>query len=205
MNRIKQLIPLCLLTMAGLLAKAQNTSFSYDDNVYEDQVRTVQFYRMDNPFSFPVLYLNQPASYLTLEFDELLIYTNQGASNFWVDIIHCNADWTPSRLMPIQYIDGFSYDIIYNNRHSENTYTKYIHYDYRFPGENVRIKRSGNYLLRVYRPGYRDSPTITRRFIVADHKTRINPAYGLSINVSQRTKTQNLAFDVLLSPIPSDF
>lgn len=184
-------------TAQGSTARQTNPkSLRLEDYIYEDHIRTVQFYRNDDPFSFPIMYLNDPSSFLNLEFDEL-ITPNESASNFWVDFIHCNADWEKSNLLPIEYIDGFMYDQIYDWTVSQNTLIPYVHYWYKFPGdENSRIKTSGNYIMRVYRDGDDRDVVLTRRFVVADRKVNIDPNLGLSMNVGQRNALQNIAFDL---------
>ncbi|MEM7038458.1 MAG: hypothetical protein AAF570_15850, partial [Bacteroidota bacterium] len=52
-------------------SKVEDKELRYEDYVYEDYVRTVQFHRGENPLSYPILFLNEPTQ-LTLAFDALI-------------------------------------------------------------------------------------------------------------------------------------
>ena len=176
--------------------QSNQKTLRYEDHIYENSIRTIQFYRNEDPFSYPMLFLNDPDGFLMLEFDELMV-PDESASNFSVDFVHCDANWEKSGLLPIEYIEGFMYDQIFNWNFSQNTLIPYVHYEYKFPSDpNARITTSGNYLLRVYRDGDQRDVVLTRRFIVADRKVNIDPNLGLSMNVGQRSRLQNIAFDL---------
>lgn len=188
---------LCLL-VAGLVprlqAQDQEKTLRYDNWVYEDHIRTVQFYRGNDPLSVPFLYIGDNFQ-LTLEFDEL-VPGNTFDSDFWVDVISCDEYWKPSNLLPIEFLDGFSNDRIFEWRRSENTRIPFIHYEYKFPAEGVTFKRSGNYLLRVYRRGDESDLVLTRRLIVAGNQIRVEPLLGLSRSISDRLRIQRLDFNI---------
>ena len=58
-------------------------------------------------------------------------------------------DWKKSNLISNQYINGFDSNIIFNVENSFNTFQNYTHYSVKFPNQNTRITKSGNYLLSV--------------------------------------------------------
>lgn len=169
----------------------------YYDFVYEPQIHTVQFYRGNDPLSYPFLYLGDPTP-VTLEFDEL-IPRSASESNLYVTVANCNEYWEPTDIIPIEFLEGFNSDRIWNYTRSENTTVPYVHYSYQFPGDNVRFKKSGNYLLKVYRDGDEDDLVITRRFIVADNKVAVIPDMGRSVAASQRNRIQRVDFTVNLN------
>lgn len=72
-------------------------------------------------------------------------------------IVHCNADWTPSGLQPIEYLSGFDVHELPAPEVSRNTLMPYVHYRMVFPNDHTSFKHSGNYLLKVITPGSFDA------------------------------------------------
>ena len=166
----------------------------YEDWVYEPHIRTVQFYRGNNPFTYPILYLGEESK-LSLEFD-VLQTEDMLPESYIVDVIGCDHDWTPSGFLPLEFMDGFSNERIYYNNRSQNTLLPYVHYSYAFPGEGASFKRSGNYLLRVYRNGDETDLILTRRLVVADHKVFVTPEIGQSRMATDRRRIQRVDFNL---------
>lgn len=168
----------------------------YDDYLYETNIKTVQFYRGQIKESYPVLYsgLEEP---LVLEFDELMPL-EQRESDFFVDIINCDAAWEPTNVLPIQFYEGFTQDRVDIFKRSEFTKVPYVHYRYSFPQENESFKMSGNYLLKVYRSANPKDVVLTRRFVVADRKVKIENKYLLNERV-ERLKLTEFSFDLYTS------
>lgn len=65
-------------------------------------------------------------------------------------IVHCNADWSRSDLMEIDYLEGFNDVLIEDWENSINTNQLYTHYRFSLPNEDVTLKASGNYRVEVY-------------------------------------------------------
>ena len=166
----------------------------YQDYIYRRNVRAVQFYRGPYDESYPVLYLSQSSDRLILEFDELLPETER-ETDFFVDIISCTADWEPSGVLPIEFYQGFTSHRIDEFQRSNFTKIPYVHYTYAFPREDEGFKRSGNYLLKVYRNNNPEDVVITRRFVVVDRRIRVQSKYELSARV-ERQEFRSFSFDV---------
>ncbi len=169
----------------------------YQDWVYEPFVRTVQFFRGDNPLSYPIIYLGEETK-LRLEFDVLQTLDMQ-PEDYWIDVVSCDHDWTPSGLLPLEYLEGFSTDRMYFNRQSQNTLIPYVHYSYLFPADGSAFKRSGNYLVRVYRTGDESDLILTRRLVVTDHKVTVEPMIGQSRLASDRRRMQRVDFSIYMN------
>ncbi len=162
--------------------KAQQSGLRYEDFNYLTEIQSVEFYQGDNPLTDPLLRLDE-LTQLTLAFDML------GDMAYTLDytIIHCNRDWTPSQLRPQEYIDGFSDDRITDYAFSLNTLTPYVHYRLLFPGNQLKPKLSGNYLLVVYRGTLSpDNLVLSRRFLVID------PMIPVQASVAQNTRQAEL-------------
>ncbi len=170
------LLSLLFVFAAGLKAEDEKT-LKYDNFIYEEDIRTVLLFQVGTKDPIPVIRLGA-IEQLTLVFDEL------GTENdyYQYSFVHCNNDWTPSDLQPMQYLDGTMFGNINTFQYSNNTYIKYVNYQLNFPSNEMKPKISGNYLLKVYRNFDEKDLVITRRFFVLDSKI------GLSGNVIPATR-----------------
>ena len=157
-----QLIAL-VLWAAGLFGQ-DNTGLKYSDNTYVDHIRTVRLHIEGFPHSYPIIELGGGAR-LRLSFDDLAEEVGRYSYSF----IHCNRDWTPSTLGQMEYNSGYANDYLEDYDFSLRTLTQYVHFDLVFPNRNMRLEKSGNYLLVVYDTQDGDRPVITRRFMVAEN------------------------------------
>ncbi|MDX5320172.1 MAG: DUF5103 domain-containing protein [Bacteroidota bacterium] len=154
---------LLLVTSARLLAEKE---LQYTNYIYEPQIHTVLLYKPGTNVPVPVINLNTNDQ-LQLSFDELASENDYYHFTF----IHCDANWNPSNLRPMEYLIGNNFDYINDFKFSTNTYQKYVHYNVNFPGPDMRPKYSGNYLLKVYRNFDENDVVITRRFFFLVSKT----------------------------------
>lgn len=141
----------------------------YDDYVYVENLRSVQFSKAGFDLSRPFIDLNSNSK-LTLSFDDL---SNEGLTYNYTFIL-CNQDWSPADLMPMEYIDGMNEDYFNANFQSFNTTIHFSYYRVNIPSENMKITKSGNYILKVYPEGEPDNPVITRRFYVFENRVGIS-------------------------------
>lgn len=94
----------------------------------------------------PIIRLHSSET-ITLQFDELSTETNP----FRVTISHHNADWSISNLLPNLYLQGFQEDYVQSGTPGRFQNPSFVSYSYTFPNANMRVTRSGNYLMHVYR------------------------------------------------------
>nr|WP_294899323.1 DUF5103 domain-containing protein [uncultured Pedobacter sp.] len=163
----------------------------YDDVNYIPEVKTVTFYNLKKEQSFPILNLGS-GEQLLLSFDDI----RGGSRNLYYSVVHCNADWTPSSITPIDYLESFSEDRIDNYRFSYSTYKKYTHYEIKLPNLNIIPKLSGNYLIKVYEDGDPSKLLLTRRFYVLTPKVSVQAEIAPSPIVSNRDRNQKINFSV---------
>ena len=186
---------LVLLSAATLTAQPLPRT---DDWVYDPRVRTVQCFRGANELSYPILAMGEEPL-LTLEFD--VVGTGE-ADDLSYRIVHCDADWRPSVLQPLEFLDGFASDRIQQVSPSLATRVDYVHYRVRFPSQGARFKVSGNYLLIVHRSDDEAAIVLVRRFVVAERAVSIAPNLGFTPRVNERFRLQQLAFAVQPGGLP---
>ncbi|MGI4729431.1 MAG: DUF5103 domain-containing protein [Janthinobacterium lividum] len=170
---------------------------SYQNAVYQTNIKTVELYNSQQENSFPIIGL-RTNDVLLLSFDDL----NGGTKNYYYTIIHCDADWKPSGLSPSEYLQSFTEDRVMDYRYSFNTKQKYTHYQLTLPNYNIIPKVSGNYLLKVYPEGNAAEPVLTRQFYVVDQKAGLAVGIVPSNQVVNRTTNQKINFSVDLSALP---
>ncbi|MDF1863189.1 MAG: DUF5103 domain-containing protein [Saprospiraceae bacterium] len=153
---------------------AQDENLLYENHIYKDNIKSVKLNSNGN-YNFgtqngvlgvkaaqPIVRLGRYQ--LFFSFDEM----GEDAKNYVYTITHCNADWTPSNLTEMDYIDGFQEEDIDEFEYSFNTYSIYTHYNLILPNEDMRFTKSGNYLLKVYEDEDEKELAITRRFMVVE-------------------------------------
>ena len=124
---------------------------------------------------------------------------------FTYKIVHCNADWTPSDLFEIDYMDGFNGQPIEDYENSLNTTMLYTHYRIELPNDDVQFKISGNYRVDIYLENEDSEEESIKK--VGEACFRImEPRMGLNISVTSNTDIdtnlshQQVSFTLNYSP-----
>lgn len=167
--------------------------------VLDHSVATVQLYRQGWPMSYPVIRLSGDVP-LVLEFDDL----SKEQPTFTYRVIHCNADWRPSDLSEMDYLEGYPDNEIRNSTPSFSTYFNYLHYSLEIPNENTRLMISGNYLLVVYRDGNPDDVVFTKRFMVTESTVHIDASAHIPVLNAYKACCQEVDFTVNHSGVTID-
>lgn len=112
---------------------------------YTPKIKTLRILA-NNDFLTPPVILLHSGQQINISFDEL------GDEPNWISyrIIHCDADWRPSQLSELDYLDGFNQVSITETQSSFNTFISYYHYSVNIPNENINLRLSGNYAVLFY-------------------------------------------------------
>lgn len=160
------------------------------DYIYKENIKTALLYREGYELSSPIIELNSDEK-LKLSFDDL----DAELKSYAYIIVHCNADWQPSELLPSEYIKGVQEDYINDYKYSRNTIFKFIHYNVVFPNSNFTITKSGNYLLKVFLDDT-ENIIFTKRFMVNENKAVITVDIHRSSNIDDRMYKQEIDFNI---------
>ncbi len=144
---------------------AANKLAGWKDVCYDPQIHSIQLFKGDNEQALPVITAGLD-EFLTLRFDDL----NSERSTLRYTLVHCTADWEPDNLFPTEYMNGFPENYLNEYTHSYRSRIDYTHYELQIPNENVRLKASGNYLLKVYESDAA-KPAFVRGFSVIESRT----------------------------------
>ena len=132
--------------------------------IFDPMFRTLTVTKNDRLLDIPVIELGGHDN-LVFSFDEI------ADDNRYLRcrLLHCDADWEPSRLAESEYSDGFNYDTIDDYGFSRNTYRHYVNYRYELGSEaELRPLVSGNYIWQVYDEYDPDKVLLQARFRVSE-------------------------------------
>ncbi|MBP3253784.1 MAG: DUF5103 domain-containing protein [Bacteroidales bacterium] len=152
--------------LLGVVTCWLHAQLVYENRTYSPLVKTVTLRKTSKSFDAPVISL-QKGERLILEFDDL----REETKRYEYKLIHCNADWTQSSLPSTEYTEGFDVQPIETFENSFNTIQRYVHYTQIIPSADMRITKSGNYIIKVFAEGNEDNVILTRRMYVCEDKT----------------------------------
>lgn len=182
-----------LAFLFSLSSFSQDENLRYSDHTYLDDIKSVKLYVDGYLLAMPIIYAGDQTP-LVLSFDDV---SGDDIKNYTYTVVHCDADWTPSRLAELEYIDGFSELRIENYEYSFKAKSIYTHYWTMFPNQDITFTKSGNYLLKVYEDEDDRRLVITRRFVVVDPQVAIEPRMKRPAMVSKSTTHQEIDFKVV--------
>lgn len=185
-----------ILLMFSIKGKTQSDYYNenhlrYDDFIYVDNLATVQILKPNSDIILPAIQLNTDEQ-LLLSFDDL----NSGSGSYGYRVILCNQDWTPSDLMPMEYINGMTEIYFSESKLSYNTTKKYSHYEVLFPANEMKLTLSGNYLLLIFQEDNPEKPLITKRFYIYENQNIINASVSISKSPQTRLTHQELMIEI---------
>ena len=160
--------------------------------IYDPTIKTVELRNQQDIFAPPVLVMGNNNAQLTCGFDDM----KGNIRRYAYTAIQCNADWTPSRLWPNEYINGMTEERINDAKPSFSTRIPYTHYTFQFPTSSMQFTRSGNYLLKVYEENNPKNICFTQRFYVVETISSITGTVSKSSSVEQRDAYQEVDFQV---------
>ena len=186
--------------MSTLMVYGQQT---YNNTCFDDKIATVILQKnIDIYDPVPIINLGSTES-LKLSFD--MLDPQNEFLNY--SLIHCDRNWMPSDLQPMDYVNGNTMGEITDFKFSTNTYQTYTHYSLNFPTDEMAITKSGNYILKVFRNFDEEDILLTRRFMVVDIQTKISTSIRSATVPEYRFSHQEVDFSVkyLGFDIPNPF
>jgi hypothetical protein len=161
------------------------------DFIYKDNIKTALLYKEGFEMAAPFLRLHTDEK-LIFSFDDL----NGGYEKYEYTVVHCDADWNDSDLMPNEYLDSFHSDYIENFQYSVNTMTDYTYYTHHIPNDVIRWRLSGNYVLKVFANGDPEDVVFTRRFCVFDPQVNVMARVKVPAKIDDRKSRQEVVFTI---------
>lgn len=186
---IRRIIRLAAVFLLSATAQIEAHGADTSTRIFSPRFKTLQTRVADNFMAPPVIRMGTEDR-IVVSFDEI------GEDNSWLEyrLIHCNADWQPSRLVESEYLDCFNSQRIEDYAFSTNTYVHYVNYRVELPGEDCPILHSGNYLLQVYDPDAPDETLLQTRFKVSEQYVVPRGVYTSRTDRGHNTEWQQVEF-----------
>jgi len=165
----------------------------YTTKTYDENIRTLVIHTTASELEPPVINLNGTEK-IVLRFDDL----QDDVRDLYYTYEHCTYDWKSSDLLEMDYIEGYTSDFIANYDFSFNTVQPYIHYQLEFPNSRINLKRSGNYIIKVFEDDDPEKIVLTARFMVVEPITTIEMDVMPTRVVSERNYRQDVDLQVNL-------
>lgn len=146
-----------------LLCSVYTLGADTSQGIFDSRFSTLKVQKENQFLSPPVIRLGSD-EHIIINFDEI----GDDFSHLQFRLIHCNADWQPSRLIESEYIDGFNFSDIEDYAFSSNTFTNYVNYQFVVPAEGTRLLASGNYVAEVFPQSDPDEVILRVRFQVSE-------------------------------------
>jgi hypothetical protein len=148
------------LAPTGGTSTTTSKIFETKDTTYEPQIRTVTL-GPGGAYDLPSV-VNIQNQNLQLSFDDL----QQQEESYFARIVHCNFDWTKSKLQDLDFLTQYNEFPINTFAYSIDTHVPYVHYTFNIPP----VKLPGNYVVVVYRGGDKNDLILSHRFMVYDQR-----------------------------------
>lgn len=159
---------------------------------FSTSIRSMQMVLNDDWREPPVMRLGGD-DVLLFSFDEM----SHAYHRYKYKITHCRADWSPSELFDIDYLDGFNNMPIEGWENSVNTTVLYTNYTFTIPNEDVSLKLSGNYIVEIVDDEEgSDEPVAEFRFSVVEQRVVLSASASGNTDVDMNKTHQQLSFTV---------
>lgn len=186
MTCVKTLLSILACLSVWPLAAQDFSSF-----VGDPLLRTPAVRNPDNFMAPPVMRLGT-ADRLTFNFDII----GEDVRYLRYRLVHCNADWAPSRLLDSEIVEGFNEGTVDDTAFSSNTYTHFVNYSVVLPNADMSPLASGNYLLQVFDEGDPDEILLQLRFSVSENSAPVRAAMTTRTDLGFNSEWQQLSVAV---------
>lgn len=177
-------------SLSLLIARAES---SFRTRSFTDNLRTLQLYLNDEQLDNPVMRMDS-RDYITVSFD----WMSQDYPHLSYKIVYCEADWKSSQLSELEYMEGINDVVLEEPVISSNTTFDYAHFSFQLPNEEVKLTRSGNYVVKVYDTDAPEKILATGCFSVVENRVSLQSAMvdGKSV-YGVNNEYQHLSFRLL--------
>ena len=187
----KFLFILWMLTLPYLWIQAQNNE-PYRTRSFGFDWRTIQVQVEDNQLAPPVITLGE-ANRIVISFDHLA----EDVTYLQYSIVHCDADWRPSQLSELEYMDGMNTNNVTDYAFSTNTFAHYVNYRITLPNDDVQLTKSGNYVVLVYPEFEPENVVLQACFSVSEQCVNVGAGVTSRTDIGYNTEYQQV--DVTIS------
>jgi hypothetical protein len=183
---------MCLFVGQALCARTV-----YRTEIYAGQIKSLEVKVAGELISEPFIELNGDRT-LEIDFDVL----NHTQGRYAYTLIHCDADWKQSALLPTEYMDGFQGMTIDDAAQAFNTTVHYTHFRLFLPNDRVRFRVSGNYAILVHEEDAPDKIAFSARFSVCESLVGVQAALTGNTDIAFNKTYQQVSFRIDTRNLP---
>ena len=154
-------------------------------------IKTLQV-KLNGEWGEPPVMIYGGSNFIEISFDDL----QHNFVRYEYNIIHCNADWTESELIPSEYMDGFNGQRIEDYIVSMNTTMEYNHYSFRIPNNDVQLKLPGNYRVDIINDDNDDELVAQAFFSILEPRVSIRMEVSGNTDIDTWNSHQQVDFTV---------
>lgn len=180
------IITTCLLYNIAIAQNKPYRTASLDSRIHSLKVES------GNGFMFPPIIRLSTDDVVNISFDLF----EEDHEDLSYSIVHCNANWQPSLLSSIEYIDGFDIQEVYDWALSFNTFQDYVNYRITLPNDEIQFKTSGNYAVVVYPQNQRERPLLYACFMVSEETVKVNCSANSRTDKGYADNYQQVSFRI---------
>ena len=193
-SKYMRLYKLLLFTLSvlplSLMAQETNQE-TYFTHISDKLIKTLQVKIEGQTISTPIIELSGTKR-IEISFDVV----EEGYGQYAYNLVHCDADWTRSKLSQIEYMNGFQGSPITDFANSMSTTVQYTNYALLFPNEDVQPKVSGNYALLIYDESDPDNILATACFSISENMIDITATISGDTDIDTNQLHQQLSFEI---------
>ncbi|NVO11027.1 MAG: DUF5103 domain-containing protein [Bacteroidales bacterium] len=184
-------ISICLISLLFNTTVYPVSKIGSIDIHQKNNIESIKIHKTGDELSDPIIELGGDES-ITLTFDDL----SDNTSNYSYSITHCACDWKESGLVRSEYMDGFDSKSIYDYQNSVATTVPYTHFKVQIPNDEIKIKLSGNYIIRVFDTYSPEKIMVEQRFMVVEPLVAINAMIKQPIDQNLRLTSQQIELKI---------
>jgi hypothetical protein len=162
-------ISVCIFSILFITVATCSNNIPIDNSLcrpiskQSDQIQSIKIYETSNSISDAIIELGSDET-ITLEFDDL----SNNTTSYYYTIVYCTSNWKESGLLKPEYLDGFDSNPINDYQNSTATTVPYTHYRLIIPNSNIKLKLSGNYLVRIFDVNDLEKICLEQKFMVVE-------------------------------------
>lgn len=188
---------LSLLISVFCLAIPLHSQEVFQTKVNNKLVKSLQVKVAGEVISDPFIFMDGEEQ-IEINFDLL----EAGYQRYAYSLVHCDADWKQSTLIPMEYTDGFQGLTLDDYASGRGTTVAYTNYRMLFPNENMNLKVSGNYVVRIYREEDPNQTILTACFSVVEPVVNVSSTVSSNTLIDTNNSHQQVSFTINTSRFP---
>jgi len=163
----------------------------YRTTVFREDIGSLEIKVEGEPVSTPYIELNGEKA-IEISFDALF----RSSGRFAYSVIHCDADWKKSDLLPLEYMKGFQRMPIEDYTNAYGTTTHFSHFSLSLPNADTQLTVSGNYAIQVFDDDNPDELVFTACFSIVEPLIEIIAGVSGNTIVDFNKEHQQVEFDI---------